>query len=149
MFNVPPSAFGAPLLIFLACAAGLDLVKQCSAAEPGALPPTAERTASWYEANPGFMRRMLAACRNDPGHGWNHPDCINARAGEVLEAEKSARRAAGMSGDLTPPSSPRYWIIHPNELPGQLQRCSKLSPEAQRAYFCDAARAASGRVVAR
>lgn len=96
------------------------------------------------------MGRVLAACRNDPGHAWNHPDCINARAADLRDAEKQGRRVVGGGANpFVSPADPRYWIIHPQELPGKLGRCATMPPEAQRAYFCDAARAAAGRMAAR
>lgn len=115
----------------------------------GGVPPKGERTVSWYQANPAVMRRVMTACRNDPGHGWNDSDCINARAAELREDEKTGRRVVGAPDPFVSPADPRYWIIHPQELPGKLGRCAIMPPEAQRRYFCDAARTAARRTDAR
>ncbi len=115
--------------LFLIAAVLLDLAAH--AGEHG-------RTASWYAAHPAQMRAMVSACRDDPGHGWNHPDCMNARGGEIREAEAEGRRHTG----LIPPTNPAYWRGNP-DLSRQLFVCSLLAPADQGPAFCPAARAAA------
>lgn len=145
-----PRGYRTPLVAIVFAAVGLQVIGGGAAAERGGpVPPKAERTASWYQANPSVMRRVMAACRNDPGHGWNDSDCINARAGELREGETVGRRVVGAPNPFVSPADPRYWIVHPQELPGKLGRCATMPPEAQRRYFCDAARTAANRMAAR
>ncbi len=146
-----PCRVRAPLVALVLAALGSGAAEPGAAAEAGPpVPPKGRRTASWYEANPVVMRRVLAVCRDDPGHAWNDPDCINARAAELRGGERHGRRVVGASANpFVSPADPRYWIINPGELPGKLGRCATMPPEAQRAYFCDAARAAAGRTAAR
>ena len=103
------------------------------------VPPAAERTASWYQAHPDALARVTAACRNDPGHGHDNPDCINADAARTNIAADEARRHAGFIS----PATPQYWRLHPQELPFQLRICARLRPEFQAGNFCDAARNAA------
>lgn len=97
------------------------------------------RTASWYAGHPTARRSMIAACRNDPGHGWNDPDCINAKAGDNRVAIAEIRRQAGLGSS---PSDPAYWRGNPN-LPMKKAICERAAPADQAAMFCDAVRAAA------
>lgn len=115
----------------------LAVVLAPAAALAGGVQPEAQRTASWYAAHPAIMLRVARACQNDPGHGWNNPDCLNAQQGQVLQAEADARRH---SVDLTPPTSPRYWKLHPGELPQELAYCARMTNPVDRAnFFCPSA----------
>ena len=102
-------------------------------------PPAAERTASWYQAHPDALARVTAACRNDPGHGHDNPDCINADAARTNIAADEARRRSGL-GVLQ--NDPEYWRQHPKELPFQLRICALIPSSAQATNNCAAARAA-------
>jgi hypothetical protein len=67
----------------------------CIANAAGGIPPEYARTASWYADNPEIMRRVVAACKNDPGHGRKNADCQNAMAGEIVFAERDGTRNLG------------------------------------------------------
>lgn len=99
----------------------------------------ARHTASWYAANPSVLARVIALCRDNPGDGWNNPDCMNARQAQVLVAERQAR---GRLGDLTSPETPRYWADRPAERAQKLAICARLNPSEQARFFCAPARAA-------
>jgi hypothetical protein len=105
--------------------------------------PQQERTASWYAAHPTILENVIKLCRDDPGQAVRNPDCMNASQAQVLIALRDTDNRN--SGNLTPPSDPRYWQIHPGELPLQLAICDRLSPEAQAANWCQSAYAATGR----
>jgi len=96
----------------------------------------AERTVTWYADHPDVMARVLGLCRNDPGHGRDNPDCINADQAQILVAEREARAHIG---DLTPPSSPRYWAARPQERAEKLADCARMRPEDRARSFCAAA----------
>ena len=105
--------------------------------------PQQERTASWYADHLSILEKVTKLCRDDPGHAVHNPDCMNASQAQVLIALRDADNRS--SGNLTPPSDPRYWQIHPGELPLQLAICDRLSPDAQAANWCQSAYAATGR----
>src|SRR3954452_15040573 len=102
-----------------------------------AAPPQRERTASWYADHPSILEKVTKLCRDDPGHAAHNPDCMNASHAEVLVALREADHRN--SGNLTPPSDPQYWKIHPGELPFELAICNRLPPEAQASNWCPAA----------
>jgi hypothetical protein len=104
-------------------------------------PQQTYRTASWYAEHPAILDQITRLCRNDPGRAVHNPDCANASQAEVLVALKDSQN----SGDLTPPSNPRYWKIHPGELAQQLWSCDHVSEAAKAALYCAAAYAAAGR----
>jgi hypothetical protein len=145
-------------LAFLALSAALGV------AQP--LPPREQRTVSWYAANPWALEAVTRACRDDPGRLRGTPDCVNADQARIVVAEREARARAGMrpnapavtpdaerarqaanearrnQGDLTPPSSQRYWEARPLERAQQLAYCGRMNSEQQARFYCDAARAA-------
>ncbi|MGG5810547.1 EexN family lipoprotein [Falsiroseomonas sp. CW058] len=146
-------------LAFLALSAALGV------AQP--LPPQERRTVSWYAANPWALEAVTRACRDDPGRLRGTPDCVNADQARIVVAEREARARAGMrpeppagatpdaerarqaeaearrnQGDLTSPTSPRYWAARPMERAQQLAHCGRLTAEQQARFYCDAARAA-------
>ena len=129
----------------------LFLLSLCSA-QGQTLPPTQQRTASWYADNPAALDYVTRLCRDDPGHLRSTPDCINAAQARIIVAQRDAERTAQsrigpgprMPGDLTPPSSPRYWRDRPEERAQKLAYCDRMSPEAQARFFCAPARAAAG-----
>ncbi|MBU8541788.1 EexN family lipoprotein [Falsiroseomonas tokyonensis] len=145
-------------LAFLALSAALGV------AQP--LPPQERRTVSWYAANPWALDAVTRACRDDPGRLRGTSDCINADQARIVVAEREARARAGMRpeapaatpdserarqaeaearrnrGDLTSPTSPRYWVARPMERAQQLAHCGRLTPQQQARFYCDAARAA-------
>ncbi len=130
------------------------------------LPPREQRTVSWYAANPWALDAVTRACRDDPGRLRGSPDCVNADQARIVVAEREARARAGMrpeapaatpdaertrqaeaearrnQGDLTSPTSPRYWATRPMERAQQLAHCGRLTPQQQTRFYCDAARAA-------
>jgi hypothetical protein len=108
-----------------------------------AAPPPQDRTASWYADHPSILAKVTELCRDDPGHAVRNPDCMNASQAQVLIALRNADHRN--AGNLTPPSDPQYWQLHPGELPFQLAICDRLSPEDQRANWCRSAYAAAGR----
>ena len=100
-------------------------------------PDQAHRTATWYANNPGVLQAITKACRDDPGHSRNTPDCVNAEQGRVLAAEREAISHRNAT-DLTPPSDPNYWRIHPSEIALQQATCARLpnDPKVQEMNFC-------------
>lgn len=126
-------------VILLAAIAGLFAVAEPAAAQLSTTPQSS-RTASWYANNPGALSAVLGACRNDPGHGWNHPDCMNASQANVILAQREARRHV----DQTPPTDPSYWRARPDQLRMQALTCSRIEPQYQAGNFCPAVRTASG-----
>lgn len=105
------------------------------------LPLDSQRTVSWYEAHPDFMHRLLAACRNDPGHAALHPDCQNAKHAEMGEYEAQARNRLGLPVLLSP-ADPRFYILHPDLLQSRLNLCRQFppAPDDERRTWCAAAR---------
>jgi hypothetical protein len=137
------------------------------------LPPQERRTVSWYVANPWALEAVTRACRDDPGRLRASPDCVNADQARIVVAEQEARARAGVGptpsmgpseaertrqaaaearrnlGDLTPPSSPRYWESRPMERARQLAHCNRLTVQQQSRFFCDAARSAESAATVR
>src|SRR5206468_12129331 len=68
--------------IFVALAACLIVGSSASAQPMGAA--ESERTATWYVNHPAALRLVTTACRNDPGHASNNPDCLNADQARVV-----------------------------------------------------------------
>ena len=132
------------LIVFVAGLLLLNILTHKAHAE--ALPPEGERTVSWYAGHQDFMRRVLAACRNDPGHSALRPDCVNAKHAEMVEVEAMGRARAGLPA-LISPNDPRFWVRHADMLPGRLLYCSRMAPQDQATQWCAAARmAAAGSV---
>jgi hypothetical protein len=100
---------------------------------------SAQHTVMWYVGHPAETKTVLAACHNDPGDAKNTPDCENAFQAEIVISTAKDEQHANL---LVPPSDPRYWRIHPEELPWKLYICPKLSPAIQKDNFCDSAWAA-------
>lgn len=96
-------------------------------------------TAMWYVGHPAEMHAMLLACRNDPGRAKLTPECEN-----VTEAQEiiAAAQAQAHVRDMTPPSNPRYWRLHPDELPQKVFACQHVAPQYRHALWCDSAQAA-------
>lgn len=115
-----------------------------------ALPPEDRRTANWYASHPSFMRQLLVTCRDDPGHGALNPDCVNAKHGEMIEAETQARARLDLPVVLSP-ADPRYWVAHPDDLPSRLDQCNRFPPGPNdvRGAWCVAARTTAARNAAR
>jgi hypothetical protein len=109
-----------------------------------AAPPQQERTASWYADNPSILEKVTKLCRDDPGQAVHNPDCINASQAQVLISLREAERRN--SGNLTPPSDPRYWPLHPQERSYRLFICDRIPEAAKAANWCQAAYAAKGTV---
>jgi hypothetical protein len=105
-----------------------------------AAPPQNERTASWYTDHPSVLEKVTRLCRNDPGHAARNPDCMNASQAQVLVALREAEHHN--SGNLTPPSDPHYWPLHPQEWSYRLFVCDRLPEDAKAANWCPAAYAA-------
>ncbi|MBM3552978.1 MAG: hypothetical protein FJX45_14740 [Alphaproteobacteria bacterium] len=42
--------------------------------------PTPEKTVSWFMSNREEMKRILKACKDNPGALSKTPDCVNANA---------------------------------------------------------------------
>lgn len=104
------------------------------------------RTVTWFADRPAEMARTLEACRDDPGRLRHAPDCINAHQAQYVVAERQARALPGAAqpdrpppGDLTPPSSPRYWVDRPAERRRHLLYCSRMQPAEQARVHCDVA----------
>lgn len=145
-----PGLFGGlwPVVLALGVLA-LPALRSCPAhGQP--LPPRAERTASWYADHPDVLARVTELCRDDPGNLRNDPDCVNAAQARVIAAHREAdradaeRRGRGVRrpGDLTPPSSPRYWRDRPEERAQKLAYCERMTPAQQAGFFCAPARTA-------
>lgn len=105
--------------------------------------PQQKQTASWYAEHPSILETVTKLCRDDPGHAVRNPDCMDANQVQVLVALRDTDNRN--SGKLTPPSDPRYWQIHPGELPLHLAICDSRSTEALAANWCQSAYAAIGR----
>lgn len=129
------------LIIFVAGLLLLNILMHKAHAE--ALPPDRERTVSWYQAHVDFMRRVLVACRNDPGHSAMRPDCVNAKHAEMAEVEAMGRARARLPVVLSP-NDPRFWERHADMLPGRLLYCSRMTAQDQATQWCAAARMAAG-----
>lgn len=93
------------------------------------------RTVQWYVNHPAALDAVSAACKNDPGHGRHSADCWNADEARIQRNIGLNRRAI----DMTPPSNPRYWITHPDELAFKLKVCPRMPAYAQAANFCPSA----------
>jgi hypothetical protein len=93
------------------------------------------RTVQWYVNHPSALDAVSAACKNDPGHGRHAADCWNADEARIEVNIARAHRAI----DMTPPSDPRYWVTHPNELAFKLKVCPRMPAQAQAANFCPSA----------
>ena len=103
------------------------------------VPPEADRTVSWYMHHRDALERVTAACRNDPGHGHNNPDCINADAARTALAAEEARQKAGLDSD----TDPAYWRRHPKDIPAYLRMCAGAPPSLPIGASCRAARIAA------
>jgi hypothetical protein len=88
---------------------------------------SAQHTVMWYVGHPAEMKRVLAACNNDPGDAKNTPDCENVFQTEVVIAD--ARDQAHADSSI-PPSDPRYWRVHPDQLPWALAMCPSAAQTA-------------------
>ena len=97
------------------------------------------RTVSWYVAHPGALAAVTAACKNDPGHGRHSADCWNADEARI---ELNLRSPGHV--DMTPPSDPHYWSVHPDQLAQRLLICHRMPAQYQAANFCPSAFAAGG-----
>jgi hypothetical protein len=109
----------------------------------GAGPPQQQRTASWYADHPSVLERVTKLCRDDPGHAVHNPDCLNASQAQVIIALRETDQHN--STDLTPPSNPHYWKMHPGELSSRLAICDRASADARAALWCPSAYEAAGR----
>jgi hypothetical protein len=107
-----------------------------------AAPQQQERTASWYADHPSILEKVTKLCRDDPGHAVHNPDCMNASQAQVLVSLREAERRN--SGNLTPPSDPKYWPLHLEEWSYRLFICDHLPDDAKAANWCPAAYAAKG-----
>jgi hypothetical protein len=104
-----------------------------------AVPPQPERTVMWYVGHPAELRAVMAACANNPGAAKHNPDCENVVQAQLVLA---ANRASSVT-DLTPPTSPHYWFVHPEQLGPELFYCSHTQDaEVRHQIFCDSAEAA-------
>jgi hypothetical protein len=115
-----------------------------SVASANAASPTADntyRTATWYADHPAILNQVTAICRDDPGHATHNADCKNAEQGRTIVATRDAISHRNAT-DLTPPSNPRYWQIHPSEVAFQRAVCSRLpaDPAIQQANNCPSLR---------
>ena len=97
---------------------------------------TTPRTAQWYADRDDVRNDVVKLCRDYPGEARTNGDCAAAWQGNIIAAEREARRNAG---DLTPPTSPRYWVRRPLERAEYLAMCGRLSPEQRSRLFCKAA----------
>ncbi len=122
------------LAAVMACATVASLAAQ--------VPPEADRTVSWYMHHHDALDRVTAACRNDPGHGHNNPDCINADAARTSLAVEEAKQRSGLT---LLQNDPEYWRRHPEELPFELKICSHIPASAQLTNNCPAAWEATNR----
>lgn len=128
----------------------LSIIGRSHKAHAEALPPEDRRTVTWYVAHPAFMHRLLAACRNDPGHAATNADCQNAKHGEMAEYEAQARDRLRLPALLSP-ADPRFYILHPDQLQYRLDLCRQFPPDVHdvRGAWCVAARSQSSHLAAR
>ena len=112
------------------------------AAHAGA-PDQQDRTASWYAAHDAVRERVIAVCRDDPGHGHNNPDCINASQAQYIVALRDSKEHGVV---FKSPADPAYWAGRPPaEIAQQAAICAKIPESAQEANYCPAFRAAMRR----
>lgn len=97
---------------------------------------TTPRTAQWYADRDNIRNDVVKLCRDYPGEARANGDCAAAWQGNILAAEREARRNAG---DLTPPTSPHYWTRRPLERAEYLAMCSRMTAERRNRAWCKAA----------
>jgi hypothetical protein len=108
------------------------------------VPPGKDRTVEWYADHTAVRSRIVAACNNDPGHGFGNPDCVNANmAGITLLEREMAKHDAGAT-DNSPPDSPQFWRARPEMIQMRLPWCQRIKdlPASWNAMQCGAMMAA-------
>lgn len=99
-------------------------------------------TATWFADHPHERAAIVAICNDNPGPARTDARCAAAWQGNIIAAEREARRHFG---DRTPPSDTRYWIQRPEERREHLATCNRVSPEEAARIWCPQARAAEQR----
>lgn len=107
-----------------------------AAAQP--LPPENQRTVEWYASHPSERGQVRRICLNDPGHLAATPDCINAKRGDLVAANRGGSRGspAGSDIDVSDPETPEYWTRRPGDRALKLAYCSRMTPEAAARATC-------------
>lgn len=95
--------------------------------------------AECYAARPKLRHDVIEACNRFPQAAKENPECAGAWQGNIIAAEREARRMAGLN---IPPSSPGYWRAAPEERREYLAWCDRMPAEDQAKIFCGPAREA-------
>lgn len=116
-----------------------------------AAPAMAEdHTASWYAAHPAQMNAVLNACRDDPGHLKNDPNCANADQGEYDKAANDAEATVRRQFADQQTRQRQVWASNPAALLYQLKYCNnvKTFPGTWNAANCPTAFAMAKQYIA-
>ena len=108
-----------------------------SRAQP--LPPENQRTVDWYASHPSERTQVRKICLNDPGHLAATPDCINAKRGDLVAANRGSSRSGSQGSsdvDVSDPETPEYWTRRPGDRALKLAYCSRMTPEAAARATC-------------
>jgi hypothetical protein len=85
-----------------------------------------DHTASWFAAHPADMNAVLNACRDDPGHLKNDPNCANAEQGEYDKAAADAYAAVNQQFADTRAKLRQELANNPAKLLYQLKYCNNI-----------------------
>jgi hypothetical protein len=109
-----------------------------------------DHTASWYAAHPADMNAVLNACRDDPGHLKNDPNCANADQGEYDKAAHDAEAAVQKQFADARAKLRQELASNPAKLLYQLKYCNNVRafPGTWNAADCPAAFAMAKQYVA-
>lgn len=129
---------GLPGLILRAVVLGLAACALPARGQP--LNSTAP-TANWYADHPRERAAVVEICNQNPGPARTNDNCAAAWQGNIIAAEREARRN---QGDRTPPSSPDYWRRRPEERAQHLATCNRVDPDVAARIWCGPARQAEG-----
>jgi hypothetical protein len=118
-------------------------VLACATLPAMAQSPSPSPSATWFADNPGPRNRILDLCREHPGPAERDDRCKAAFEGAGIAAAREARRSRG---DLTPPTSLKYWIDNPEERREHLATCKRVPADVAERLWCTQAREAERQV---
>lgn len=95
--------------------------------------------ASWFADHSREREAILRICREYPGPAERDDRCKAAFEGAGLAA---AREAHSRLGDLTPPSSVKYWLDREEERREHLATCGRVPADVAARLWCAQAREA-------
>jgi hypothetical protein len=108
--------------IILTVAASLLLAKAARAED---------HTASWFAAHPADMNAVLDACRDDPGHTRNNPNCANAEQGMLERDVAEGKAAIAHQQAMMDAQQDAAWRADQRTLVAQLKRCNTIPVQQQ------------------